>query len=373
MSEPVKPSRTHDYPRRRERARATHVRILDAARTLFIERGYVSTTIDAIAERADVAPETVYSTFGTKRSLLSELIDVSIAGDTPGVPILEQDWVQDMREEPDPQRRIRMLASQGRSILERRAAIDNVVRGAASADPEIAALRDQGMAQRFAGQREILRLVVGSAGLRAGIDLEAAADIHTAISGPAVTFWSSTVAGADPDSSDGMATRSSCCSSTSAVETPAFDEIPAEPGWGTRARARAPYRGLVDSADGQPSGRPGARRPCPRLGRGRYHGPRGRPSSTVRADLADGRRSPSAALTETALVPPPSDRTIAAHLEAAGLPCPRRPWSRARRHRARRQDRRGDWRGVLGDPSGTCPTWAASRRLRSADWAPGSY
>ena len=184
MAGSVKPARTPDYPRRRERARATRIRVLDAARALFIERGYVATTIDAIADRADVSSETIYSTFGNKRSLLAQLVDVSIAGDSGATPILERDWVQEMREEPDPRRRLRMLAGQGRAILERRSAVDEVVRGAASADPDIAALRDLGKAQRFAGQREFLRIVVGSTGLREGLDLETAADILYAVSSP---------------------------------------------------------------------------------------------------------------------------------------------------------------------------------------------
>jgi len=131
-----------------------------------------------------VSSETIYSTFGNKRSLLSQLVDVSIAGDVNATPILERDWVQEMREEPDPRRRLRMLAGQGRLVLERRSAIDEVVRGAASADPDIAALRDLGKAQRFAGQREFLRIVVGSTGLRKGMDLETAADILYAVGSP---------------------------------------------------------------------------------------------------------------------------------------------------------------------------------------------
>jgi AcrR family transcriptional regulator len=184
VSGSVKPGRRSDFARRRERARATRIRVLDAARALFIERGYVATTIDAIAERADVSSETIYSTFSNKRSLLAELVDVSIAGDVNATPILGRDWVQEMREEPDPRRRLRMLAGQGRSILERRSAIDEVVRGAASADPDIAALRDLGKAQRFAGQREFLRIVIGSAALRDGMDLETAADILYAVGSP---------------------------------------------------------------------------------------------------------------------------------------------------------------------------------------------
>lgn len=184
MPEPVNPSRTHEFPRRRARARATRTRALDAARALFTERGYVATTIDAIAARADVSPETVYATFGTKRSLLSELVDVSIAGGDDAQPVFEQPWVQEMRDEPDPHHRFQILASNGRSILERRAAVDEVVRGAAAADPEIAALWERGKAQRFAGQRELLRIVIGSAGLREGMDLDTASDILYAIGSP---------------------------------------------------------------------------------------------------------------------------------------------------------------------------------------------
>ncbi len=184
MAEPVKPSRTHDFPRRRARARATRTRVLDAALALFTERGYVATTIDVIAARADVSPETVYSTFGTKRSLLSELVDVSIAGGDDAPPIFEQPWVQEMREEPDPHRRLQILASNGRSILERRAAVDEVVRGAAAADPEIATLWERGKAQRLAGQREGLRIVMGAAGPGKRMDLETASDILYAIGSP---------------------------------------------------------------------------------------------------------------------------------------------------------------------------------------------
>ena len=184
MPESVKHRRAYDSPRRREQARATRHAVLEAARGLFIERGYVGTTIEAIAAGANVAPETVYAVFGTKRSLLSELVDVSIAGSDSAPPILEQDPAQQIRDEPDPHRRIRLLASLGRSILERRAAVDEVVRGAAAADPEIASLRDLGKAQRFAGQRELLRMVVGAAGLREGLDVETAADVLYAIGSP---------------------------------------------------------------------------------------------------------------------------------------------------------------------------------------------
>lgn len=181
----VKPSRPYDSPRRREQARATRGAIVDAARALFIEHGYVSTTIQAVADRADVSPESVYGAFGTKRSLLASVIDVSIAGDDEPVPLLEREWVQAMREEPDPRRRIRILAKNGRLILERIAPINEVLRGGAAADPQIAAAWDRYTEQRLVGQRELVRIVGGSA-LREGLSADAAADSLFALGSPEV-------------------------------------------------------------------------------------------------------------------------------------------------------------------------------------------
>ena len=183
MPEAVKPRRAYASVRRREQALATRRTVLEAAEALFIGRGYVATTIEAIATRAQVSPETVYATFGTKRALLAELVGRSISGDD-AAPVREQAWVQAMREEPVVRRRLRILASNGRTILERRAALDDVVRGAASADPEIMALWERGKAERLAGQRELLRFIVEEAELRAGLDLEAAGDIVYAIGSP---------------------------------------------------------------------------------------------------------------------------------------------------------------------------------------------
>ena len=149
-----------------------------------MERGYGATTIEAIAACADVSQETIYATFGNKRSVLSALVDVTIAGGVEAAAVIDQDWVQALRDEPDQHRRVRILAANGRAILARRAALDEIVRGAASTDPDIAALRDQGKAQRHAGQRELLRIVAGPAGLRAGITLATAADVLYAIGSP---------------------------------------------------------------------------------------------------------------------------------------------------------------------------------------------
>ena len=59
--------------RRQEQAEATRQAILDAARALFIERGYAGTTVADIAAAARVAVPTVYVSVGPKPAILGEL------------------------------------------------------------------------------------------------------------------------------------------------------------------------------------------------------------------------------------------------------------------------------------------------------------
>jgi hypothetical protein len=89
-----------------------------------------------------------------------------------------------MREAPDARRRLRILAKAGCAILERRAAIDEVVRGAAAADRDIATLLQVGKAQRSAGQGALVRIAIGSAALRPGLSLADAVDAVYAIGSP---------------------------------------------------------------------------------------------------------------------------------------------------------------------------------------------
>jgi AcrR family transcriptional regulator len=58
-------------PSRRERKKAaTRATILDAALTLFFERGFTAVTVREIAEKADVTPKTVFAHFPHKEALV---------------------------------------------------------------------------------------------------------------------------------------------------------------------------------------------------------------------------------------------------------------------------------------------------------------
>ena len=58
---------------RRQHKRRRAAQVLDAAAALFADRGYEATRIEEIAERALVAPATVYNYFETKPNLLMAL------------------------------------------------------------------------------------------------------------------------------------------------------------------------------------------------------------------------------------------------------------------------------------------------------------
>jgi|SRR5450759_1836782 AcrR family transcriptional regulator len=66
----VKPARRVS---KRERAEQTRARIMEAAYRLFTQHGYEATTMQAVADEAGVAVQTVYFTFHTKGGLLAAI------------------------------------------------------------------------------------------------------------------------------------------------------------------------------------------------------------------------------------------------------------------------------------------------------------
>jgi TetR/AcrR family transcriptional regulator, regulator of autoinduction and epiphytic fitness len=66
--------RTYVSPARRAQADATRRRILDAAASLFLERGYARTTTASIALEARTSEATVFAVFGTKANLMVSVI-----------------------------------------------------------------------------------------------------------------------------------------------------------------------------------------------------------------------------------------------------------------------------------------------------------
>ena len=122
----VKNQRGYHSPLRESQARETRRRVIDSARALFLEQGYPATTIAAVARRARVSADTIYSTFGSKGALLKEVLDVVIRGDDAPSPLLDQADPQAMRAEPDQRRRLAMFAAGITQQLERIRPMDDI-------------------------------------------------------------------------------------------------------------------------------------------------------------------------------------------------------------------------------------------------------
>ena len=86
------PKRGYASAARAEQARQTRKRVIEAATRLFVQQGYATTTIRAIAAAAHVSVPTVELLFGTKAQLLHVVIDVAVAGDDEPIPVLGRAW-----------------------------------------------------------------------------------------------------------------------------------------------------------------------------------------------------------------------------------------------------------------------------------------
>ena len=77
-------------PLRARQAAETRQAIVNAAITLFGQRGWAATSLPMIAAEAGTAVDTIYSAFGTKSALLMAAIDVAIIGDDGPTPMVER-------------------------------------------------------------------------------------------------------------------------------------------------------------------------------------------------------------------------------------------------------------------------------------------
>ena len=183
MSGGVKPRRRYESPRRREQAAATRQAILEAAERLFAKRGYVGTSVAEIADEARVALKTVYAVFGTKAEVLRALWNLRMRGDEELVPMAKRPWYREIVDEPDPQRRLALVAHNSRIVRERTAHVTEIVRQAVPADDQIAALWERFQREFYElGVRGIVETLERDGVLSA--DLTTAADIGWTLTHP---------------------------------------------------------------------------------------------------------------------------------------------------------------------------------------------
>jgi AcrR family transcriptional regulator len=176
-------TRRYHSPRRSEQAEATRIAVLVAAQRLFERDGYARTSVAAIAKEARVTPRTVYLGFETKAGLLRAVWNRALRGEHDDAPVAAQRWFQEVLEEPDPERTLRLNAHNSRRFKERSTELLQVVRDAAPVETEIAGLWQRIQAEYHANQRAVVESLRPGA-LKQGLSVTRAADMIWALNHP---------------------------------------------------------------------------------------------------------------------------------------------------------------------------------------------
>ncbi len=184
MSEPVKRPRRYTSELRSEQAANTRQKILKAAQELFERDGYATTSMAAVAATAGVSLKTVYLAFETKSGLLRALWHQLLRGQRDSAPVAEQSWYQAVLDEPDPERQLRLNMRNSLTVKTRAGTMLEVIRSAASADPEIGSLWARIQTEFHDNQRAVVQSIADKQALAANLDVRSATDILWALNHP---------------------------------------------------------------------------------------------------------------------------------------------------------------------------------------------
>jgi AcrR family transcriptional regulator len=163
--------RRYTLGRREATKLATRRRILETAERILVERGAQGTSIDAVADSADVARATVYHQFGSKRGLLEALVqDVQRRA---GIDDLATYFTSDAP-----------TAEMIRAVIPRHCAywaaerdLFRLFSGWAAADPELRAVVERQEERWREGVAEVARRLSREGALQTGVGVKRATSV----------------------------------------------------------------------------------------------------------------------------------------------------------------------------------------------------
>jgi len=156
---------------RQRQAEETHQRLLAVARELFANRGYANTTLEMIAEAAEVSPKTVSAVFGSKRGILIAVVNPKAFG------AHVQQMLDELRTSADPSQRVSLVAQITRQAYEPLVSELELLRTAGAVAPELADLARQVETRRRQNQGRLVAYLDEHQMLRQGLPLEEATDL----------------------------------------------------------------------------------------------------------------------------------------------------------------------------------------------------
>ncbi|MCW2583068.1 MAG: regulatory protein TetR [Klenkia sp.] len=162
---------------RADRAAATRRAVLEAARALFLEQGYVATSVAAIAGRAGVAVDTVYASTGRKPAIMAHLVETALSGTEDAVPGPERDYVDRIRSADGARAKLGVYAVAVAALGERLAPVHRALAEAAVTDPDCAALQNTVATRRRANMLLLAADLRATGELRPDMDDDDVADV----------------------------------------------------------------------------------------------------------------------------------------------------------------------------------------------------
>ena len=149
--------------------------MIRAATEVFSEAGYVGARMSDIADRADVAVQTVYFTFHAKAELLQACFDFAVLG-PDRLPPMEQPFFADFLAARSGRAALAAFVRGNTAILRRSAVIKEVAESAPH-EPDAAAVVERTERLRRDGLSQIVTLVADRFRLRAGLAGDDATDL----------------------------------------------------------------------------------------------------------------------------------------------------------------------------------------------------
>ena len=171
----------YDNSARAARARATRARVIAAARTSFLDRGFAGTTIALVADEAAVSQETIYKTLGSKAGLLKAVYDVTLAGDDDDVPLAQRPEALAVLQATSGEEAVAVYAKLAQTISARTDPLVRMIMGSRDTDATLMSFVDTIHQERRTGSAHWVGHWHAAGWLREDLDVERAADILWAL------------------------------------------------------------------------------------------------------------------------------------------------------------------------------------------------
>lgn len=173
--------RAYRSDKRRLQAEATRQRVLASSRDLFLSGGYGETTIEAIARHAEVAAQTVYATFGSKRGILFALLD-----QMANAAALAQFEEAHAAAAGDPRRQLREQIAFNMRFYATGIDLIEIARTVSGVEADLKAMWQEGEGRRHRAQSAVVAEWARAKALRPDLTVREASDELWALSGPDV-------------------------------------------------------------------------------------------------------------------------------------------------------------------------------------------